>query len=146
VTLKLGTVSRKTFKTSVNHIAIFTNKPKRLADFYVKIFGFKKDKEFIAQKDIISQIFGFKKDCHLIKLSRDTIHLEIISLCEGKFKPMDDFRTGYNHWAWGIENKERFCEQLKKRKVKVIEVARDERILYFAKDPDGNIIEIQDPP
>jgi catechol 2,3-dioxygenase-like lactoylglutathione lyase family enzyme len=50
--------------------------------------------------------------------------------------------SGYNHWALGIADKERFCQELKKKGVAVLELEREDRKIFFVKDPEGNLIEI----
>lgn len=51
---------------------------------------------------------------------------------------------GYNHWGLRVNNRVAFCRSLKKKRVKVIEITRNNRKVYFIKDPDGNLIEMRD--
>jgi len=126
-----------------NHIALLTNNPRRLVNFYTKKLKFVKEREAMASKEIIRPIFGFSRDCRLIKLRQNNIVLEIISSTTGPFRSQGYNRIGYSHWAYGVKDKARFCNNLAKKRVPVINVKKDNGVVYFIKDPDGNLIEIQ---
>ena len=126
-----------------HHIAIFTNNPKRLLSFYTRVMGFIRLKESVAEMPIMKRIFGISAVCRLFKLQKADMMLEIICAEDKDLKPGQRDQTGYSHWAYCVRDKSRFSKRLKKKGVHVITVMRGEYPIYFIKDPDGNLIEIQ---
>jgi catechol 2,3-dioxygenase-like lactoylglutathione lyase family enzyme len=138
-----------------DHIGILTNNANRLADFYIHKLGFKKEKQEILPASLMKPIFGISTDCQFIRLESARINsarsslgskgvkIEIFqphSLClNGKLRV-----RGYNHWGFCVSDKKKFCQELKRKKVSIIEVKRNGRMVFFIKDPDGNRIEIRD--
>jgi len=43
-----------------------------------------------------------------------------------------------------VGNREAFVQKMKEKGVAIIEVQRNDHLVYFIKDPDGNLIEIRD--
>ena len=127
---------------ALRHIALLTNNPRKLVNFYTKKLDFKIEKTSLAPAEVIEPIFGIKKPGILVMLAKKSIRLEIISLKSHSFKPTACNRAGYSHWAYGVKNKESFCKHLKG--VTVIKVQKAKRYIYFIKDPDANLIEIQE--
>jgi len=130
-------------KGCLSHIALLTNNPRRLINFYIGKLGFKETKVSVAQAGTIRPIFSINKECRLVVLSRDGINVEIISLVSGRFEAQDKNNTGYNHWSYAVDNKESFLKALDRKKVRIIKARKGERFVYFIKDPDFNLIEIQ---
>lgn len=137
---------RKTTIPSYHHLGIFTNNPQSLIQFYKEIFGFEVEKTKPVSRDLMEQIFRIPSPCTLTKLSLGQIILEIISPQNLNLKRREYEISGYNHWALEVADKEKFCQNLKQKGVAVLEVKSDDRKIFFAKDPEGNLIEICESP
>ena len=134
-----------------DHIGIFTTNAKRLASFYKKKLDFKEQrKKEVLPKSLMKLIFGISAECEFIKLVPSStkkgkhpgIIVEIFEPMSKHLKKNTNNIAGINHWGYHVGDREKYCRKLKKRRVKVIEVKRQEHRAYFIKDPDGNRIEI----
>jgi catechol 2,3-dioxygenase-like lactoylglutathione lyase family enzyme len=138
-----------------DHIGILTNNASKLADFYIHKLGFKKEKQEILPASLAKPIFGISSDCQFIRLASAKIDSARSSLRSKGIK-IEIFQPrslcfsdklmvrGYNHWGFCVNDKKKFCQELKRKKVRIIEAKRNGHSVYFIKDPDGNRIEIRD--
>ena len=127
-----------------DHIGIFTNNSKRLLSFYIKKLGFRKQKETILPKSIVKSIFGISSDCRFIRLISDNVMIEMFEPLSIRGHRRINNITGYNHWGYCVGDRKKFVQVLKRQKVKIIKVKRNNHLVYFIKDPDGNRIEIRE--
>jgi catechol 2,3-dioxygenase-like lactoylglutathione lyase family enzyme len=127
-----------------HHLALLTNNPKRLINFYTKKLKFNKEKESFAPKKLMKKVFNINRDCELTRLKLANVRLEIISPSGGSLRDNREATIGYSHWGYGVKDTIRFCRELKKKGAIVIRFRKNSRFLYFVKDPDGNIIEISE--
>ena len=127
-----------------DHIGIFTNDSRKLLNFYIKKLGFRKEKESILPKSIVKSIFGISCDCKLIKLASGNMMIEIFEPVSFRMRKRIKSSIGYNHWGYCVANRKKFIQKLKQKKVNVIEVKRNDHIVYFITDPDENRIEIRE--
>jgi catechol 2,3-dioxygenase-like lactoylglutathione lyase family enzyme len=129
------------------HIGLFTNNPKGLEKFYKSALGFVKEKENIIPKEIMYKIFGIRSKCNMIVLALSDIRLEIFYSRSLKFKKKIQSIIGLNHWGYFVKDKHKFVDILMQSGIKVNRIKRDNnRFTYFVNDPDGNRIEIMEPP
>ena len=85
----------------------------------------------------------------MAKLSHDDFGLEIFWFTGGNCLVFSagGWSPGYNHFSIEVGNKQRFCERLARESgVKIIKIERSGSYTYFIKDPDGNLIEVREPP
>lgn len=128
-----------------NHIGIFTGHHRRLLDFYLPALGFKKEYQALLPKEVMYPIFRIPYECHMVKLVRDDIALEIFWLDDYKLKSAGRWTAGYNHFGLEVKDREKFLKRLKaKFKARIIKVGRGSHFVYFIQDPDGNRIEIKE--
>jgi len=133
---------KKAVILTCHHLGIFTNHPQNLIKFYKEKLGFEEGETKLVSRDLMDQIFGIPSPCTLTKLELGQSVLEIISPQNLTLKRKDSDISGYNHWALGVADKEKFCQELKQKRVAVLEVEREGRKIFFVKDPEGNLIEI----
>ncbi|MCK4251524.1 VOC family protein [candidate division WOR-3 bacterium] len=127
-----------------DHIGIFTNDSKKLEDFYIKALGFKKEKESILSKQIVKSIFGTSSDCKFIKLVSGNMMIEIFEPISSRLRKKFNNIVGLNHWGYCVGDRKKFVKKLRQKKVNIIEIKRNDHIIYFITDPDGNRIEIRE--
>lgn len=129
-----------------HHLGIFTGNPQNLIKFYTEKLGFEEGETKLVSKDLMEKIFGIPSTCTLAKLRLGQSILEIITPQNLNLKRRDSDISGYNHWALGVADKEKFCQKLKQKGVTVLQVEREGRKIFFVEDPEGNLIEIYESP
>lgn len=127
-----------------DHIGIFTNNSRKLLNFYIKKLGFRKEKESILPKSIVKSIFDVSYACKFIRLVSGDMMIEIFEPTSPRMRKRIKNSIGYNHWGYCVDNRKKFVQKLKQKKVNVIEVKRNDHIVYFITDPDENRIEIRE--
>ena len=125
-----------------HHIGIFTNNPRELARFYTEKLGFKIGETKEVPEDLVKKIFGIPSSCRLTKLKLGQVIIEILSPDNLNLKKRLNDVSGYNHWGLAVQNKEDFCRMLKKQGVKILKYKKNGHTIFFAKDPEGNLVEI----
>jgi catechol 2,3-dioxygenase-like lactoylglutathione lyase family enzyme len=125
-----------------HHFGILASNPDKLKDFYIKYLGFEEGETRLLPADLVDQIFAIPSPSSLTKLKHDSLVLEVFSLTDLKTNSRESATVGYNHWGMGVEDKERFVQDLKKKNVPVMEIEHSGRMIYFVKDPEENLIEI----
>ena len=125
-----------------HHLGIFTNNPQELIKFYTDKLGFERRETKAIPEDLVKKIFGVPSSCKLTKLKFGQVIIEIISPENLKLKKRPDDVSGFNHWSLRVKNKEAFSKQLKKKGVSILELEKSGQSIYFARDPEGNLIEI----
>jgi catechol 2,3-dioxygenase-like lactoylglutathione lyase family enzyme len=125
-----------------HHFGILARNPEKLKEFYVNWLGFEEGETRLLPVDLVEQIFSIPSFCYLTKLKRGSLVLEVFSLTGVNTQERKSVTVGYNHWGMGVEDKQRFVKDLKQKGVPVMEIEHSGRMIYFVKDPEGNLIEI----
>jgi catechol 2,3-dioxygenase-like lactoylglutathione lyase family enzyme len=125
-----------------HHFGILTKNVEKLKEFYVESLGFEEGETRLLPADLVDRIFGMPSPCYLTKLLRGSLVLEVFSLTDMDTQDRKPATVGYNHWGMGVEDKERFVKNLKEDGASVLEIEHSDRMIYFVKDPEGNLIEI----
>ena len=128
---------------SCHHIGLSTSHPRRLIEFYTNKLGFKAGEKKTVSKKLMQRVFGISSSGILTKLTLGDVLVEIISPeCFG-IEKRPDIVSGYNHWCLSVQNKTLFLKKLEKKGVEVLQIGKNDRFIYFVKDPEGNLIEIK---
>ena len=125
-----------------HHFGILAGDPITLKEFYIESLGFEEGETRLLPADLVNQIFSIPSPCYLTKLKHGSLVLEVFSLTDLQTEKKAPATAGYNHWGMGVEDKERFVEDLKQRNVPVMEIEHSGRLIYFVRDPEGNLVEI----
>jgi len=125
-----------------HHIGILTRNPETLIPFYTQGLGFSEGETRTLPAELIEKIFGFSSECRLTKLSSGSAIIEIFVPVNRDVGSRSVRAGGFNHWALEVEDKEAFIRILDERRVPVLKIDYTGRMIYFIKDPDGNLIEI----
>ena len=126
------------------HVALFVRDLNKMDRFYVKRLGFKVAKDYVTDANLIKSIFGFSSRCRIQFLTLGNFGVELLYFLDAQLKPYKIKTSGYNHWAIAVKNKESFCRKLKRKRVKVIKVPKEEHFVYFIQDPESNLIEVKE--
>jgi len=125
-----------------HHFGILARNPSELKEFYVKQLGFEEGETRLLPAELVDQIFSIPSPSRLTKLKRGSLVLEVFSLTDIDTQERKSATVGYNHWGMGVEDKERFVKNLKRKGIPVMEIEHSGRMIFFVRDPEGNLIEI----
>lgn len=117
--------------TGVEHIAIFSNTPESLKDWYEKNLGFRVVKENVAKGTYWLQA----PDGMLFELKRAT----------RKNNESDETVSGLRHIALIVDNIEETVDRLKRYQVEIITeptISATGGKTCFFQDPEGNIFQL----
>lgn len=132
---------RKDYRCPCGHVGIFVKDLKKVSRFYTAKLGFKLQKEFVAEKKMIKKLFGIN-DCALIRyLERDGFGIELIYFSGLEARKKNT--SGSHHWTILVNDKDRFCKNLRRKSVRVIAFQRPHDFVYFIEDPEKNLIEVK---
>lgn len=151
-------------KIKFNHLGLFTQQPKRILNFYLRGLGFTKEYQTLLPGNVMYPIFKINHECHMAKLIRDDIALEVFWFAPLETKEKSGRRkmsltgfenyklkearigtAGYNHFGVEVKDRQKFCNTLAKRfGIKVIKIRRQDHYNYFIQDPDKNLIEVKE--
>ncbi len=125
------------------HVGIFVHDLEKVNRFYTRHLGFKIERDHVADRKITKQIFGINSSCRLQYLSLKGFGIELLYFQDTHLIKRRAKTSGTNHWTLLVEDKFEFCRNLKRKKIKVIEVDKSNSVTYFIKDPEENLIEIK---
>jgi catechol 2,3-dioxygenase-like lactoylglutathione lyase family enzyme len=140
---KLSASMAKQEGETCDHVGIFTSNMKRSANFYMKMLGFKREKEDVFTRSLMKKALGMNSDCMMIRLVSGDVRLELFQPISIRLAKRLNNTSGYNHWGYRVGDKKKFVRRLRRKGVPIIEVRRNEHTVFFIKDPDGNRVEIR---
>jgi len=117
--------------TGVEHIAIFSNTPETLKDWYEKVFEFR----IVKENDIKGTYWLQAPDGMLFELKRAT----------RKNNESDEALSGLRHIALTVDNFEETVDRLKKYQIEMImepALSATGGKTCFFRDPEGNIFQL----
>ena len=126
-----------------DHIGLFSQNPQLLVPFYTEKLGFENRGTKIISEEWMMRIFGIPSACQRIKLQLGSAVVEIFVPQSAGLNKKNTPSQGFNHWALAVDDKEAFVRNLERNGVPVLKLEGTGRFIYFVKDPEGNLIEIQ---
>ncbi|MFH1438584.1 MAG: VOC family protein [Pseudomonadota bacterium] len=126
-----------------DHVGFFTGRADRLVSFYTGKLGFALLKDDVLPRAMTQAIFSVARDCRFIKLAAGSLMLEIFEPVGGKPQSRSPGAAGVNHFGLRVGDGKKFVAALRRKKVRIIDVRRNGKSVYFIADPDGNRIEIR---
>lgn len=106
--------------------------------------GFTKEKEEKLSRSLMQSVFGVASEGKFTRLVSGDMRMEIFGLIGGHLQKKDNRTIGYNHWSACVTDKKKFLSGLKRKGVKIISIKRNDHLVSFVKDPDGNRIEVKE--
>ncbi len=130
-------------KVTSDHVGIFTMNAKAMKEFYANALGFETGSESILAKALVNDIFGVAADCRFVKMHKDGFVLEIFEPQSSELKARMANQVGINHWGYCVPDRATLVQKLRRNGAPLIELERNDHIVYFLIDPDGNRIELR---
>lgn len=121
------------------HVALTSSSEEKADRFYAGLLGFKKMNPEILPKEISSAIFGLDAEVTKIYYTSDSLRLEIFI-----YSKYENNSRLFDHACFEVENLEGFLEKCHRSAVDIIRVPKDDYLVTFIKDFDGNLFEIKE--
>jgi catechol 2,3-dioxygenase-like lactoylglutathione lyase family enzyme len=120
----------------INHIALCSRSEDNAKLFYNEILGIPLIKKFEISKDLSNKIFKINKNIQVLVFEYNKIKFEIF------ISEINYFRN-FNHICIEIDDKKKLIERCNKNNIKYFYVKKNNKILLFITDIDGNLFEIK---
>jgi len=123
----------------LSHVALACSSEQRADAFYQGVLKLKKMKSFLLPRELAKKIFETDRECQVVVYgnSRFAVEVFLTSLSVGR-------EPGFEHICIAVENIEEFVKRCEAMQVKVNRVSKEDRLLTFVKDYDGNIFEVKE--
>jgi len=129
-------------KTTIHHIGIYTDNPKRLIEFYEHKLGFTHSATKSVGEELMGDVFGISVPCTIDKMKFENVFIEVFSSSSSNFPAQDRKGVRVDHWGMNVKDKDSYVRQIEEKGVPVIKFEGQGKWIFFIRDPDGNLIEI----
>ena len=123
----------------LHHVALACSSPERAERFYHDILGLSKIKTFRLSKELSEQIFEISHEYEMITYGSDLFIIELF------ITPPSKIEVGVvNHFCLQVDDREELLKKCESVGLEVKRIKKEDSIVTFIKDFDGNLIEIKE--
>jgi len=121
------------------HVALVCRSMDNIEQFYGKVLGLEKQKDFVLDPNLTESIFGVPGECRILVYGNESTLLEI-------FLPEKAPKGGaiFEHICLEVRDRESFLAECERMGFPANLVPKGESLLVFVKDYDGNLFEIKE--
>jgi len=123
----------------LNHVALLCSSEQKADHFYQDILGLRKMKSSVLPAELSRKIFGVDLECPLLLYGNDQMMVEVFLA-----DPPDERGPKFDHICLELEDREAFMKKCQGSNVAVNLVPKEDRLLLFVQDDDGNLFEIKE--
>ncbi len=131
-------------KVKMAHIGIVVKSLEDSRKFYEDVMGFKTHHDAEFPGELMNRVFGIDSPAKVAFLNCDSGAIEIFMFDNNPQDTHVPGKCGINHFAIEVENVEDYVNSLKIKGAKLNPIKKGDRTIWFASDPDGNIIELKE--
>lgn len=125
----------------LNHVALVCSSEENANEFYVGILGLERMRTSVLPEELAREIFGIGRECEILVYGNDRFTAEVFIAAN---LPRGESR--FEHVCLEVEDVEEFVRRCEARHVTMNRVRKEDRLLTFVKDFDGNLFEIKELP
>ena len=122
----------------LRHVALTCSSEEKSDKFYKSLLELQKSESKIIPPALSKALFDIDTELKIINYRNESLHFEI-------------FFTGHNnssirrieHVCLEVDDLDVFLEKCRTLQVKVVQVPKEEKLLTFISDDDGNLFEIK---
>jgi len=131
--------------SKILHTGILVSSLEPAVKFYCNVFGFKKEKSFPLAANMMKELFGVNCPASIEVLSSGSGSLELFMLEGAPQEKPRSLGFAVSHIAIEVEagGFDACLERIRAAGCRVKAVNKEGRILFFAHDPSGNLIEMK---
>jgi catechol 2,3-dioxygenase-like lactoylglutathione lyase family enzyme len=123
----------------LNHVALHCSSEQKADRFYQGILGLRKVKSTVLTAELSRQIFGVELECPLLLYGNDQMNVEVFVT-----DPPVERGPRFEHICLEVEDRESFIKKCQGSNVAVNLIPKEDRLLLFIQDDDGNLFEIKE--
>ncbi len=131
-------------KVKMAHIGLVVKSLEDSRKFYEDVMGFKTHHDAKFSHEIMLQIFSIDSPAKAAFLNCDSGAIEIFMPDNNSSDTHQPGKCGINHFAIEVENVEDYVNNIREKGGKLNPLKKGDRTVWFASDPDGNIIELKE--
>ncbi len=120
------------------HIAITCSSEEKADRFYADLLGFKKLEPELLPNEISSAIFGIDAAVKKIYYVGESVKIEIFV-----YNGNHESRTLFDHVCFEVESLEKFLQKCRRNNIDIIQVPKEDYLVTFIRDFNGNMFEIK---
>jgi catechol 2,3-dioxygenase-like lactoylglutathione lyase family enzyme len=121
----------------IHHIGIWSSNRPKSTEFCERVLGLAREREYEAPAEVMQAIFGYGKPCKIELYSDGETRIEV-------FYAEGEELAGINHFSVSVGDRREFCARARDAGADVIEVRRDDHLVYFIRGAGGLLLEIKD--
>ena len=122
----------------LEHVALVCGSKENSDKFYEKLLGLTKINSKILPRELSRQIFDLDSELQVINYADDTTRFEIFI----NSKESSDVKR-IEHVCLEIEDMEAFIKKCHAMEAEILQIQKEDKLLVFIKDFDGNLFEIK---
>ena len=122
----------------LRHVALTCSSEKKADKFYKSLLGLQKSEPKTIPSDLSKALFDINSELKIINYQNEYLHFEI-------FLTRQDNSSAkrIEHVCLEVDDLAAFLEKCRTLQVKVVQVPREDKLLTFISDDDGNLFEIK---
>lgn len=123
----------------IKHTGLVATKEENADTFYRDLLGLTKNDPRILSANLVKAIFNIDAEIKLVNYTKGDVHFEIFIYPVKKETPQV-----IEHACLEVENRDAFLKKCKDLHVKILEIQKDQKTLFFIRDFDDHLFEIKE--
>lgn len=122
---------------NLNHVGVTNKSDEHAIQFYTEVLGLKKTREMYLASELSEQLFSVPREIKVLVFENPGIKVEVF-IADSKPAQPD-----IAHFSIMPDNFSEFLDKAQRSNVEIIVGKHKEKIVYFARDFSGNLIEVK---
>jgi catechol 2,3-dioxygenase-like lactoylglutathione lyase family enzyme len=124
---------------NIRHVALVCRSEERADQFFGNLLGLKKSEPKILSLALSEAIFQVSSELKMVSYSNDHVYFEIFidRQAQSKGRPIE-------HVCLEVQDLPAFLQKCHRLNVEILQIPKDDYLLYFIRDFDNNLFELKE--
>ena len=122
----------------LRHVALTSSSEEKSDNFYQALLGLNKSKPKTIPPALSKALFDINSELKIINYLDENLHFEIFFT-----SPNNSSVRRIEHVCLEVDDLAAFLEKCRTLQVKIVQVSKEDKLLTFISDDDGNLFEIK---
>jgi len=122
----------------LRHVALTCSAEEKTDKFYKNLLGLKKSAPKTIPASLSKALFDINSELKIINYRNESLHFEIFFA-----SPSKSSVRRIEHVCLEVDDLATFLEKCRTLQVKIVQVPKEDKLLTFISDDDGNLFEIK---